>query len=594
MELAIPLVALGSLYIVSNQNQTKEEEGFSSKLPNVDIPDKNYPPPSDQYSGETEITSQLMKTHAYDGPSAYTDKFFPSRSDMTLSIGKQTASTSSSGVSQTFTSLDGREVDASYFKHNNMTPFFGSKLRGSTNPTSNESQLDNYLGTGSLQKNKTAIAPMFNPNEKVQHAYGAPNMNDFYQSRVVPSMSMNGIKPFQEERERPSLCGDDEFVGYNSGMGCRDAWLPKNVDELRSLNRQKPTDTMLLGHEGPAASRIKNVGIIGTVQKNRPDTAFEWGPERYFTTTGAVKAQTAQAIPIDRYVTRPETSVEYEGIKGVATGCAKPLDPGSILPSHRTENGPTQMGSANAVGRAFATEGDYGAKSTNTYMNNRTFNQQDDDSYFGAVKSGIGAVVAPLLEMMRPSRKENVVGNMRVYGDAKSTVGQSYLYNPNDTPSATMRETYENAPMHWNVNRGQTNNAYLSTPYQSVEQNRDTTTHSYIGGAGSAHSGFRSYEADLSYVPSDMKNITSKGRMGNGNIALFDGNVNYQGKPKDLDTINNRTVVPKMPSQNVSLETFGTMQTKIMSQSLENNRNDPNLYLNLNQNPYALRRNYAS
>ncbi len=41
MELAIPLVALGSLYIVSNQTKKpKPAEGF---LPNTNIPDKNYP-----------------------------------------------------------------------------------------------------------------------------------------------------------------------------------------------------------------------------------------------------------------------------------------------------------------------------------------------------------------------------------------------------------------------------------------------------------------------------------------------------------------------------------------------------------------------
>ena len=43
---------------------------------------------------------------------------------------------------------------------------------------------------------------------------------------------------------------------------------------------------MQLGHEGPAKSRITNVGILGTFQKNRPETAFEWGQDRLFTTTG--------------------------------------------------------------------------------------------------------------------------------------------------------------------------------------------------------------------------------------------------------------------------------------------------------------------
>ena len=71
---------------------------------------------------------------------------------------------------------------------------------------------------------------------------------------------------------------------------------------------------------------------------------------------------------------------------------------------------------ANAVGHGYGNDADYGMKSNQVYANNRSSNFQND--YFGAVGSGIGAVVAPLLEMMRPSRKENTTGNMRVYGDA--------------------------------------------------------------------------------------------------------------------------------------------------------------------------------
>jgi len=42
MELAIPGVALGLLYVVSNQK--KKNEAFTSRtqLPNVDVPNRNY------------------------------------------------------------------------------------------------------------------------------------------------------------------------------------------------------------------------------------------------------------------------------------------------------------------------------------------------------------------------------------------------------------------------------------------------------------------------------------------------------------------------------------------------------------------------
>ncbi len=212
--------------------------------------------------------------------------------------------------------------------------------------------------------------------------------------------------------------GTEGAGGYNSGNMMRESWLPKTVDDLRTANKQKASEVMQLGHEGPAKSRITNVGILGAFQKNRPETAFEWGHDRLFTTTGIAKGETLHSIPIERHVVRPETTVDYNGV--AQSLHAQQAMPGEILPSHRTENGPTQLGAANAVGRGFSSEGDYGLKSKQVYANNRSSNVQED--YFGAIGSSIGAVVAPLLEIMRPSRKENTTGNLRVYGDAKTAV----------------------------------------------------------------------------------------------------------------------------------------------------------------------------
>lgn len=599
MQLAIPLVALGGLFIVSNQaEKTKKskkcgKEGFGSQLPNVDVPDRNYPP-SDSYTTESDITSQLATQNKYDGPSAYTDKYFNPLAKNSITANKVSTNNNQ------YQSLSGQQVDADYFKHSNMMPFFGGKIRTSSEPKSNEAVLDNYLGTGSLQINKSEQSPLFNPNQNLQHANGAPNMNDFYQSRVNPSMHMNGVKPFQEVQVGPGLgLPADQTVGtggYNSGTLQRESWLPKSVDDLRTANKRKATDTMLLDHEGPAKSRITNVGILGVFNKNRPETAFEWGPDRYFTTTGVGKGQTAQSIQIDKFGNRADTTVEYEGVAQSVN--ALPITPGENLPSHRVELGQGQLGVANAIGRGFASEGDYGVKSNQTYMNNRSYgsNGGSDDSYFGAVKSGLGAVVAPILEIMRPSRKQNVVGNMRVYGDAKTAVPQTYLYNPNDAPAHTMRETTEESVNHLNVNRGQVNNGYLSTPYQAVAQERDTTTRAHTGGAGYQNSALRTYDAELSYEPSDIKASTINGRFGNSNTNVFNNSVNYQGKPKDNDMINDRALMPKMPAQSQSLSNFG--ETNFKAQQLDTNaamnRNTPDLYSALNQNPYALKRTYAS
>ena len=294
------------------------------------------------------------------------------------------------------------------------------------------------------------------------------------------------------------------------------------------------------------------------------------------------------AIPVERHVVRPETTVDYNGV--AQSMHAQQAMPGEVLPSHRIELGPTQIGVANAVGRGYGNDAYYGMKSNQVYANNRSSNFQND--YFGAVGSGIGAVVAPLLEMMRPSRKENTTGNMRVYGDAKSTVSQSYLYNPNDSPAPTMRETTENSVNHWNVNRGQTNNGYMAAKVEATPQHRDTTTTSYTGSGASKNPALRVYDAELGYQPSNLKADTIKGRFGNSNTNLFNNSVNYQGKPKDLDMVNNREAVPKMPY--VTAGSLGTYQQK--SQNLDSNinmeRNTPDMYNVLQQNPYAIKRTY--
>ena len=580
MELAIPLVALGSLYIVSNQSKTPKpaNEGF---LPNTNVPDVNYP----AVSQETEISSKLSTMNKYSGPSVYTDKYFNPYSKGSL------VKENINADNNQYKSLNGDNVDSAYFEHNNMMPFFGGKIRSKIDPNSNEAIMDNYLGTGSQTFVKSEQAPLFAPNEKMHWANGAPNMNDFYQSRVNPSMRMANVKPFEEVKVGPGLglgYGTEGAGGYNAGTAMRESWLPKGVDDLRTANKQKASEIMQLGHEGPAKSRITNVGILGAFQKNRPETAFEWGADRLFTTTGAAKGQTLHSIPVERNVVRPETTVDYNGV--AQSMHAQQAMPGEVLPSHRIELGPTQLGAANAVGRGFGNEGDYGLKSKQVYANNRSSNVQDD--YFGAVGSSIGAVVAPLLEMMRPSRKENTTGNMRVYGDAKTAVAQSYLYNPNDAPAHTMRETTENSVNHWNVNRGQTNNGYASTKVEAVPQHRDTTTTSYIGSGASKNPALRVYDAELGYQPSNLKAETIKGRFGNSNTNVFNNSVNYQGKPKDLDMVNNREVMPKMPY--VTSGSLGTYQQK--GQNLDSNinmeRNTPDMYNVLQQNPYAIKRTY--
>ena len=592
MELAIPGIALGLMYIMKGQsnNTSEQEESFANQnaLPNTDIPNRNYPDEYPVRNEELDKTSALSTVNQFEnGGSVYTDKYF--------NANMVAAREQGSNEQTEYYSLTGEKVGGSYFSHNNMVPFFGAKMRTQdARENTNEGILDNYNGSGSQITSKREQAPLFSPNENQNWATGAPNMNDFYQSRVNKSMRMANTKPFEEERVAPGLglgYTNNGAHGFNSGMMARESWMPKTADELRVATNQKSSGHVLLGHEGPAYSSIKNIATpeqMGIMEKNRPDQSFELGQDRWFTTTGASKGEMLHAIPIDRHVTRPETTVSYSG----AAGSQNPSTyvPGEYMPSHNVELGAVPIAGANANGRNHATDADYGIKSKKAYPNNRTSNTQN--GYFGMVGSSIGAVVAPLLDALRPSRKQNVIGNLRPYQNPGTTVPSSYIFNPADRPSATIRETTENSKNHLNVNANQLGGAYQVTDQQSYETNRQSTSTQYMGGAGAGDGTrqMKSYEAEYNQRNNDIKSSTIDGYMVKGNMNMLNSNINMREKTRDDSLRNTRAIAGTMPSQSPDVGNMGRLAggANSLYANINMDRNTPDIMDTLKQNPYVV------
>jgi hypothetical protein len=357
-----------------------------------------------------------------------------------------------------------------------MVPFFGSNIRSRhVDNNSNESVLDNYIGSGSQTIIKKETAPLFSPSENQQWAHGAPNMTDFFQSRVNPSMRMANVKPFADEKVGPGLGlgyttqGGD---GFNSGMMMRENWLPKTADDLRVANKPKASGLMMIGHEGPANSHIKNISTheqMGRMEKNRPERHFEMGQDRLFTTTGLEKGQTLQGIPTTFYkdTARQHTTTDYVGVAGFQN--SSEYVTGEYMPSHNQQLGEVPLAIANANGRNYATDADFEMKAKRAYPNNRSANHQE--SYYGLVSGSLGAAVAPLLDVLRPTRKTNVIGTLRPYQNPSTVVKESYIFNPADRPAPTIRETTENSKFHMNVDRNQRGGAYETTQHQPINNN---------------------------------------------------------------------------------------------------------------------------
>jgi len=585
-ELAVPLIALGSMYVISKQKDTKSNnEGYtnmqSTKNP---LPGINPPNPIKNFPTSEEITRE-NNVSAYIKPNQHTDKY---------SNPTQNGASRNDLPGPNY-SLTGKEIDKSNFKHNNMAPFFGAKIRGATaDSTVHESILDNMQGTGSQFFSKKEQAPLFNPQEGYQFANGAPNVSDFIQSRVNPSMKMANVKPWEEQRIGPGLnkgFTNDGSAGFNSGMEARDLWTDRTVDELRVATNPKMTFE-LQGHEGPGTHFIKNAPSSqtqGKVEKHLPEKYFASGPERWMTTTGLEKAQTARGIEVLHDVNRTNTTAEYYGTRA-NQGEGMYVDQ-AHQPSRRQALPQKAFAPATCPGTACPTTGDYGIQSFSTVSNNRSTTRQN--TTMGPIGGIIKAIVSPVVDFIRPTRKEDVVDNMRISGNPAAPVTNGQIYNPADRTKTTIREMTE-ADLdcnHLNVQQ-QNASAYLVSKHQPVHLQRDTTTKSHTGVAGPNGLGStKSYEAE--YRQRNNVNKTQEIHPNQGGTQMFNQVENISIHKRDGDRDNNRWWVPSsggtagITARGVVENLDRVKVTQGYDQNMNNDRIAPELLNAFKNNPYT-------
>ena len=607
MELAIPLIALGSLIIAStksqqNQNQnsktSKSQESFTNmgkpfnSLPNTDIPPQNYP-----VMNEKELVDNTVK--AYPNPNIATDTYL-NQNEYELN---QRAGNKVGKNIQDIYSMNGNYMDSTEFKHNNMVPFNGGKVRGQIYNNDNaEAILDNYAGTGSQMIKKIEQAPLFAPEANVQWTHGAPNQSEFYRSRIVPATRNNMVKPFESIHVGPGIgkgFSAEGSGGFNSGMEDRDAWLPKTTDELRTTNNPKEEFSML-GHEGPGQAVVSNRGKIGKVEKYSPDTFFINTQDRWLTTTGAEKAP--QMIPQELFKTshREDTTTSYTGTASAQLKTASYVPKVTQQPK-RPELKTNDVTLSSAVGHGPHGESvDKRLKSHTNFKNNRSENCQPTTIRSG-FSGAIGAAIAPIMDILRGSRKEEYTCNSRLYGDAGSSVPGNYVQTEGDVPGVTVRETTLYTPNGY-INNQTNGGGYETNDQQPIYNQRDSTTdcgtfYSASGGAGTKH-GNRTYEADYRATTNVMKEATLKGRTNHGNTNMFTGS-SAQGQVSmsklESDQENNRIQTPASLVHNgPSVETFGKISVpQYNNQCVGCDRINPDMLTAFKENPYTHSLTYA-
>ena len=576
-ELAVPILALGAMYILSNgkndEINTPGNEGFSNqyigedRLPNTDLPPNNYP-----VEDMKDINQNVAR---YSGMKNTVDEMY-------LPENYQAALKTEEDIN--FKSLTGEIVQADSLEHNNMVPFFGSKVTQNIENTY-EGVLDFHTGAGSQQQEKRGIAPMFTPEKNMSWIHGAPNNNDYLQERMRGNVTskMNNVKPWDEIRVAPGLnkgYGIEGSGGFNSGLESRDSWRPKTVDELRvETNPKMSYGGVFLGPKG------KNErGIEGKMEKNRPERFYENTSDRWFTTTGLEKAQRARGTIVMQPENRSTTTREYFGGGGKEFNAIYQKE--NYQESRRNVLDPYSkyLGAATKRNGWEDKASNYGKGGYTAHANARTINKQTEN--LGPAGSIISALTAPIMDMLRPSRKQNVIGNKRQMGNARGPQTQP-VFNPADTTRTTIREQTE--ATKYIIQGGQNKNAgHTTNQYQPVSVQRDTTNCQYIGNSSAGDGTTKPQVYSDYYNNSNLnpnKEVVSKvDRFNQGNHNLYN---NYQ----NLTTMSNTAsqaapMLPNMPKSISSISNYGQISGK-NTREIHMNRNTNAMVSALNSNPFA-------
>jgi hypothetical protein len=468
--------------------------------------------------------------------------------------------------------------------HTNMIPFNGGKVRGQhLDYNTNESLFDSKVGNGSTFIKKTDQAPLFRPENNIHMTYGSQNQSDFIQSRMNVTMMNNDKKPFESELVGPGLnqgYSKEGHGGFNSGLEAREKYMPYHVDQLRIATNPK-IEYELTDHEGPATSFIKNISntqTIGRVEKNRPNTFYENTPDRWLATTGAIKGETQQSEQQMGNVKRLDENINY-------TGNAASTKMSTYVPQHFEASKKIVLPNVDIKASSATGKGPLqNMQNTHTTgINNRSTIEQT--GHLGQIGVAIKAAMMPITDIFRPTIKQETIDNMRIYGDAKSSIPTSYVDN-HQPSKTTLKETTLYEPSFYVNNQKQgmfVNNQDSINPTQREHSLRD-----YTGNASSKY-GVNSYETAYNQHNNEIKSSTIHNRTNMGGTQIYNEQINVAANNKKHQYVTNeRLPVPHHPiQQNQDIRTHGIVHLKRDVEDIGNARLDSNLLSSFRENPYT-------
>ena len=380
-----------------------------------------------------------------------------------------------------YSELTGAYVNKENF-HNNMVPFFRKNTQN-TESFQNQKLLDFHTGRDEFYHSKKENKPLFAPTPDLGLVCGAPAPKDRELERYISSNKKTTELPFEKIRVGPGL--NNGFTSAPTGgfhdISQRDYAMPKSTDQLRTANNPK---LQYKGRVTSGKSNIDNRGMIGQVIKTTPDSFYiNDGVERAFTTTGAYVKDRQRPTVLIKDTNRQCTSAnEYTGVAEAMTN--KQATHRSMIKQSTRQNYYTD-GVRNATAADNWTDnsmGDYGRQGLFLPAQEREVTGLR--THVSNVSSIIKAFTAPLMDSLKTTKKENVIGNPNAVGYSKTAIYKGQVYDPNDVAKTTIKETLIHDERTGNYQRG---DSLKPTVYDPNDVARTTIKETLIHDSRTGH-----------------------------------------------------------------------------------------------------------
>ena len=451
--------------------------------------------------------------------------------------------------------LTGQTMKTSDFVHNNMQPFFGSRVRQNVGPDANTGRLDRYTGSGSTDIRKKEVEQMFDSTtQPFGNVYGLEDSSEFIQGRINDPRNRAGERPFEPVKVAPG-------VGEGFSSTGKGGFQQLEVNELMMKNIRKTEDLRVLTNPKetynipvvPGQQFIgKAMDSPGEVRKYRPDTFYvdETGERFGPGGQGAYQKETVRPIQVMPHTAREDTSVEYKGPGGSQEFGMNYVVGSYKTPAHQQYAG---AGYRNADGTTYMKQGaqdDYGKEGFEIRPNERYFTG-DRSQGLNLSPAEAGAVTTHYDDESRPTRRGETIGNIHQAGVATGYANSApaiTVWDPSDVARTTVKEgtirmdyfggaAPADIPTRLKV--------YDPADIARVTQKAQISAKSaYTGGPKAAHERHTSHISAYNMRTNPNKQmVTKRPALGGGNIQIFKGDEpNVSSRKLDTDIINDRAL----------------------------------------------------